>query len=112
MVQTKIRGIRVEVQEVEHKECEVYEADVGVVVEVRNSNSVPGQQILVAFIEMKNNTGMSYDSSKEIHLEELKSIALPFANKYKLDRRALKDTANQSKESDIQDIARSEKPVE
>ena len=144
MVQTKIRGIRVEVQEIEHKIREVYEADVGVVVEVRNPNSVPGQQMLVAFIETKNNTGMSYDSSKEIRLEELKSIdpsfseamqqvdsklrqvlpeymipslyipvqSLPFANEYKLDRRALKDTANQLKESDIQDIARSEKPVE
>ena len=143
-MQTKIRGIRVEVQEVEHKIREVYDADVGVVVEVRNPNSVPGQQMLVAFIETKNNTGMSYDSSKEIRLEELKSIdpsfseamqqvdsklrqvlpeymipslyipvqSLPFANEYKLDRRALKDTANQLKESDIQDIARSEKPVE
>ena len=144
MVQTKIRGVRVEVQEVEHKIREVYEADVGVVVEVRNPNSVPGQQILVAFIETENNTGMCYDSSKEIRLEELKSInpsfskamqqvdsklrevlpeymipslyipvqSLPFANEYKLDRRALKDTANQLKESDIQDIARSEKSVE
>ena len=116
----------------------------GVVVEVRNPNSVPGQQMLVAFIETGNNTGLTYDSSKEIHLEELKSIdprfstamqqvdsklrqvlpeymipslyipvqSLPFANSYKLDRRALKDTANQLKESDIQDIARIEKSVE
>ena len=38
--------------------------------------------------------------------------SLPFANEYKLDHRTLKDTANQLKESDIQDIARSEKPVE
>ena len=144
MEQTKIRGIRVEVQEVEHKIREVYEPEVGVVVEVRNPNSVPGQQMLVAFIETENNTGMSYDSSKEIHLEELKSIdpafseamqqvdsklrqvlpeymvpslyipvrSLPFANAYKLDRKALKNTANQLKESDIQNIARSEKQVE
>ena len=143
-MQTKIRGVRVEVQEVEHKIREVYEADVGIVVEVRNPNSVPGQQMLVAFIETQDNTGMSYDSSKEIRLEELKSIdpsfseamvqvdsklrqvlpeymipslyipvqSLPFANAYKLDRRALKDTANQLKESDIQEIASSEKPVE
>ena len=142
--QTKIRGIRVEVQEVEHKIREVYEAEVGVVVEVRNPDSVPGQQMLVAFIETENNTGMSYDSSKEIRLEELKSIepsfseamqqvdsklrqvlpeymvpslyipvrSLPFANAYKLDRKALKNTANQLDESDIQDIARSEKKVE
>ena len=100
--------------------------------------------MLVAFIETENNSGMSYDSSKEIRLEELKSIdpsfseamqqvdsrlrqvlpeymipslyipvqSLPFANSYKLDRGALKDTANQLKESEIQDIARSEKEVE
>ena len=40
--QTKIRAIRVEVHEVDHKIHEVYEAEVGVVVEVRNPNSVPG----------------------------------------------------------------------
>ena len=145
MEQTKIRGTRVEVQEVEHKIREVYDADVGVVVEVRNPNSVPGQQMLVAFIETENNTGISYESSKEIRLEEhKKSIdpsfseamqqvdsklrgilpeymipslyipvqTLPFANAYKLDRKALKETANQLKESDIQDIARSEKQTE
>ena len=58
MAQTKIRGIRVEVQEVEHKIREVYEADVGVV-EVRNPNSIPGQQMLIAFIETENNTGLT-----------------------------------------------------
>ena len=35
--------------------------------------------------------------------------SLPFANAYKLDRKVLKETANELKESDIQDIARSEK---
>ena len=142
MEQTKIRGIRVEVQEVEHKIREVYSADVGVVVEVRNPNSVPGQQMLVAFIETENNTGIDYESSKAVRLEELKESidpsfseamqqvdsklrevlpeymipslyipvqSLPFANAYKLDRKALKETANELKESDIQDIARSEK---
>ena len=144
MEQTKLRGIRVEVQEVEHKIREVYDAEVGVVVEVRNPNSVPGQQMLVAFIETKNKTGMCHNSSKEPRLEALKSIdpsfseamqqmdlklrqvlleymirslyipvqSLPLANPYKLDRKALKDTANQFKESDIQEIARSEKKVE
>ena len=100
--------------------------------------------MLVAFIETENDTGMSYDSSKEIRLEELKSLdpnfteamqqvesklrqvlpdymipslyipvkSLPFANSYKLDRGALKDTANQLNEFDIQDIARSEKQVD
>ena len=101
--------------------------------------------MLVAFIETENNTGIDYDSSKEIRLEELrKSIdpsfseamqqvdsklrqvlpeymipslyipvqSLPFANAYKLDRKALKETANELKESDIQDIARSEKQTE
>ncbi len=38
--------------------------------------------------------------------------SLPFANSYKLDRKASKETANQLKESDIQKIARSEKKVE
>ena len=38
--------------------------------------------------------------------------SLPFANAYKLDRKALKATANELKESDIQDIARSEKQVD
>ncbi|KAL6716626.1 hypothetical protein ACLMJK_006194 [Lecanora helva] len=142
--QTKIRGIRVEVQEVEHKIREVYKADVGVAVEVRNPRSVPGQQMLVAFIETEDNTGMSYNSSRDIRLEELKSIdasfseamqevdsglrqalpaymipslyipvqSLPFANSYKLDRGALKDTANSLKESDVEDVARSENKLE
>lgn len=144
MEQTKIRGIRVEVQEVEHKIHEVYEAEVGVVVEVRNPNSVPGQQMLVAFIETENSTGIDYESSKKIRPEARKSIdssfseamqqvdsklrqvlpeymipslyipvqSLPFANAYKLDRKALKETANELEESDIQDIARSEKQVD
>ena len=100
--------------------------------------------MLVAFIETENDAGVSYDLSKEICLEALKSLdpsfseaiqrvdsrlrqvlpeymipslyipvkSLPFANSYKLDRRALKDTANRLKESDIQDIAKSEKQVE
>ena len=100
--------------------------------------------MLVAFIETEGDTGISYDSSQEIRLEELKSIdprfseamkqvdsklrqvlpaymipslyipvhSLPFANSYKLDRGALKDTANQLKESDIRDIAKKEKQVE
>ena len=101
--------------------------------------------MLVAFIETENDTGIDYESSKEIRLEELKSNidpsfseamhqvdvklrqvlpdymipslyipvqSLPFANAYKLDRKALKETANQLDESDIQDIARSEKQVE
>ena len=143
-MQTKIRGVRVEVQEVKHKIREVYEADVGIVVEVRSPNSVPGQQILVAFIETQDNTGISYDLSQKIRLKELKSIdpsfseamqqvdsklrqvlqeyiisslyipvqSLPFANEYKLDRRALKHTANQLKESDIQNLASSVKRIE
>ena len=37
---------------------------------------------------------------------------LPFAISYKLDRKALNNMANQRKEPDIQDIARSEKQVE
>ena len=98
--------------------------------------------MLVAFIETGNKTGIDYESSKEIRLEDLrKSIdpsfseamqqvdsklrdvlpeymipslyipvqSLPFANAYKLDRKVLKETANELKESDIQDIARSEK---
>ena len=100
--------------------------------------------MLVAFIETENDTGISYDSSTEVRLEELKSLdprfaetmqqvdsrlrqvlpaymipslyipvkSLPFANSYKLNRGALKDTANQLKESDIENIARSEKQVE
>ncbi|KAK0510133.1 hypothetical protein JMJ35_007527 [Cladonia borealis] len=119
--QTKIRGIRVEVQEVEHKIREVYSADVGIVVEVRNPNSIPGQQMLVAFIETENNTGIDYDSSKEIRLEELKKpIDQSFSEAMQqvesklrqLDRKALKETANELKEADIQDIARSEKQTE
>ena len=38
--------------------------------------------------------------------------SLPFANAYKLDRKALKETVNQLEESDIQDIAKNEKQVE
>ena len=85
--------------------------------------------MLIAFLETENNAGIYYDSSKEIRLEELKSIeqsfseamqqvdsklrqvlpeymipslyipvqSLPFANSYELDRRTLKDTANQLK---------------
>ena len=101
--------------------------------------------MLVAFIETENDTGIDYESSKEIRLEELKSSidpsfseamqqvdvklrqvlpdymipslyipvqSLPFANAYKLDRKALKETANQLEESDIQDIAKNEKQVE
>ena len=144
--QTKIRGIRVEVQEIEHKIREVYSPSVGIVVEVRHPNFIPGQQMLVAFIETENdNIGIDYDSRKEIQLEELKSSidpsfseamqqvdvklrkvlpdymipslyipvkSLPFANAYKLDRKALKETVNQLEESDIQDIAKREKQVE
>lgn len=159
--QTKIRGIRVEVQEIEHKIREVYDkgADIGIAVEVRNPDSVPGGQMLVAFIETQNSTGMSYDDDKEddggnptmkngeiLHSEELKATAidpsfaeamqqvdsrlrqilpaymipslyipvrsLPVKNSYKLDRGALKDTANQLEESAIQDIVQSKQKAE
>ena len=101
--------------------------------------------MLIAFIETENDTGIDYESSKEIRLEELKKSidpsfsaamqqvdvklrqvlpdymipslyipvqSLPFANAYKLDRKALKETANQLEESDIQDMAKNEKQAE
>ncbi len=38
--------------------------------------------------------------------------SLPFANSYRSDRGALKDSANRLKESEVQDIARREEKVE
>lgn len=93
MTQTKIRGIRVEVREIEHKIREVYDngADVGIAVEVRNPDSVPGGQMLVAFIETRNDIGMARDGDEKLeygvqptmnnsveiqHPEELKAAAI------------------------------------
>ncbi|TVY91840.1 Nonribosomal peptide synthetase [Lachnellula willkommii] len=51
--QTKIRGLRVEIQEIEHQIREACEANIKVAVEVRNPTLTPGQEMLVAFLEMK-----------------------------------------------------------
>ena len=70
---TKIRGLRVEIQEIEHQIRMAYGSQVGVAVEVRNPTFVPGQEMLVAFLDIKSQEESPESSSMSILWEELAS---------------------------------------
>ena len=131
---TKIRGLRVEIQEIEHQIREACGSGVSVAVEVRNPTCIPGQEMLVAFLEIKSLEDSPESPNASILWEERASSetlftrivdrvktrlpkllpdymipsaylpirSLPFSNSYKLDRRALKETANSLTISEIQ----------
>lgn len=81
MIQVKIRGWRIEVLEVEHQIRIAYGDNIGVAVEVRNPALVPGQEMLVAFLELQNYRDHEGTASIDILWEELASRETPFSTR-------------------------------
>ena len=70
---TKIRVLRVEIQEIKHRIREACGSKIGVAVEVRNPQSVLGQEMLVAFLETEKQENSLENSSMGISFKELSS---------------------------------------
>lgn len=76
---TKIRGLRMEIREIEHQIRMACGSKVGVAVEVRNPTSIPGQEMLVAFLEIKSQEQSPESSSLSILWEKLASSETLFS---------------------------------
>ena len=77
--QVKIRGWRIEILEIEHQIRTACGPKVGVAVEIRNPTQIPGQEMLLAFLEFQNYRDHEGTASFEVLWEELASSETLFA---------------------------------